>query len=250
MIDPEVLLSDWPNLLAFIWFLICFKGYAWFSRLRAETTPCLASIMHLYRIDWMRQLLTRDVRIADISAVGNLERVAAFFASSTMLILAGLATALGASEKLIGVASELPLMANASRAEWEIKLLVLIVLFIYAFFKFTWSLRQYGFCSVLIGSAPLLDGQATESEISTFVVRASNTLSRAANNSNFGLRSYYFSLAVLAWFINAWCFIAFSTVVVVVLYLREFRSPVLKELTETLTGDEPERPDYRLPSAR
>ena len=241
----EFLSNDWPDLLALVWFLICFKGYAYFAQYRALTTPCLANVLHLYRTDWMRQMLGREVRIADISAVGNLERAVAFFASSTMLILAGLVTAIGASERLIGVVSELPLLSGSSKTEWEVKFLVLIVLFIYAFFKFTWSLRQYGFCAVLIGSAPQYGEEVTENEVKAFISRSSKTLSRAANNFNFGLRSYYFSLAVLAWFINAWCFIAFSTVVVIVLYLREFRSPVLLEMTVSTPDDNSQAMDFR-----
>ena len=46
-------------------------------------------------------MLLRDNRIADANVIGNLERNAAFFASSTLIILAGILTALGASEPVI-----------------------------------------------------------------------------------------------------------------------------------------------------
>ena len=129
----------WLNLLALGWFLVCVNGYARFAMVRSRTTPCLANVLHLYRVDWMRRLLSREARIADTSAIANLERSVAFFASSTMLVLAGLLAVLGASEEAIEVVSDLPLVAPASKLEWELKLLVLIALFIYAFFKFTWS---------------------------------------------------------------------------------------------------------------
>ncbi|MCW8884561.1 MAG: DUF599 family protein [Motiliproteus sp.] len=241
--DP--LLNDWPSLAAIVWFLICFKGYALFAQIRARTTPCLANVLHLYRVDWMRRMLDRDVRIADISAVANLERSVAFFASSTILILAGLVTALGASDKIVTVVSDVPILAETSKLEWEIKLLVIIVVFIYAFFKFTWSLRQYGFCAVLIGSAPMPEDGASEMELKAFIERSSKMISMAANNFNFGLRSYYFSMALLAWFINSWCFIGFSTIVVMVLYLREFKSPVLSTLMVSIAEGDHEPMDFR-----
>jgi uncharacterized membrane protein len=35
-----------------------------------------------------------------------------------------------------------------------VKILLLIVIFVYAFFKFVWSYRLYGFCAILIGAVP------------------------------------------------------------------------------------------------
>ncbi|MEH6627497.1 MAG: DUF599 family protein [Motiliproteus sp.] len=245
MYNLDALLQDWPNILAIVWFLICFNGYAYFSQVKALTTPCLSNVLHVYRVEWMGQMLHRDLRVADIAAVANLERSVAFFASSTILILAGLVTALGSSERIVTVVSGLPGMANTSKLEWEVKLMVLIIVFVYAFFKFTWSLRQYGFCSVLFGSAPLVTDDARNMEHEAFISRSAQMISMGANNFNFGLRSYYFSLAVLAWFINAWCFMAFTTVVVLVLYRREFKSSVLKTLMVSVADTKGQEQDFR-----
>jgi len=47
---------------------------------------------------------------------------------------------------------------------------------------------------------------------------------------NLGLRAYYFSLALLAWFLDPIVFIFSSTWVVAVLYRREFKSRTLDAL--------------------
>ncbi len=224
---------QWPNLLALVWFLCCFKGYTYLSSRWAKTRPCLVNTLHLYRLNWMSALLDREARIADMSAIANLERSVAFFASSTMLILAGLLTVLGASEKAIGIIAELPFVAPVTKLEWDFKLLVMIILFIYAFFKFTWSLRQYGFCSVLVGGAPGPE-ECSDTERTEFVQRSARMLSMAANNFNYGLRSYYFSIALLGWFINPWFLMVFSLCVVIVLYRREFKSETLLDLLENI----------------
>src|SRR5690606_22145502 len=88
-----------PHLIAVVWFVVCWVGYTYYANWRAHDTACLASVLHLYRQDWMRRLLSRDNRIADANVIGNLERNASFFASSTLIILAGILTALGASER-------------------------------------------------------------------------------------------------------------------------------------------------------
>ena len=82
------------HLLAALWFVICWGGYTRYATWKARDTACLASVLHLYREDWMRRMLLRDNRIADASVIGNLERNASFFASSTLIILAGILTVL------------------------------------------------------------------------------------------------------------------------------------------------------------
>ncbi|MFC6672325.1 DUF599 domain-containing protein [Marinobacterium aestuariivivens] len=222
--------AHWPNLLAMLWFLICFRGYMRYARLKSQTTACLASVMHLYRHEWMRHMLMRENRVPDTTAIANLERTVAFFASTTMLILAGLMTLLSARDKAISIVSEIPFAYPTGAGEWEFKLLVLLVLFVYAFFKFTWSLRQYGFASVMVGGAPLPSEEFTEQRLEAHAARIAKMTSLAANNFNLGLRTYYFCLAVLGWFINPWLFMLASAVVVYVLYRREFSSSTLKSL--------------------
>ncbi len=69
-----------------------------------------------------------------------------------------------------------------------------------------------------------------ETELQAHATRLAKMTSMAANNFNIGLRTYYFALAILGWFINPWLFMALSAVVTLVLYRREFSSSTLKTL--------------------
>jgi len=218
------------DLFALFWFLFCFKGYSLYASKAAKNKHGLSSVMHRYRVEWMKSLLLRDVRVADTTTIANLERGVTFFASTTMLILAGLVTVLGSTEKAINIISDIPFASHATTAEWEMKLLLLIALFIYAFFKFTWSLRQYGFASVMIGGTPMPDIKLGDKARTAYALRIANIMSLAANNFNSGLRTYYFSFAALGWFINTAVFIILSIVMVFILYRREFKSLTLHEL--------------------
>ena len=51
--------------------------------------------------------------------------------------------------------------------------------------------------------------------------------SRAAEHFNKALRSFYFGLAALSWFLQPWLFIALTGIVVLVVYRREFHSHTL-----------------------
>ena len=225
-----ILESNWKNLLALLWFLLCFKGYSLYASRAASRVHCLANAMHNYRVEWMKRMLTRENRIADTSTISNLERSVSFFASTTLLILAGLISIMGSTEKAIAVISDIPFAAQATIFEWELKLLLLIVLFVFAFFKFTWSLRQYGFAAVMMGGSPQPSDDMVEQARNAYALRIANMMSLAAGHFNTGLRTYYFSMAVLGWFINAWIFIVFSTLVMLILYRREFKSRTLDEM--------------------
>lgn len=227
--------QNWINLFAGIWFLLCFNGYMRYAKARNfrsnADSPSLASEMHKYRYQWMENVLTREMRVADAAAIANLEKSVSFFASTTMLILAGLITILGSTEKAIDLISALPYALTTNRAEWELKIMMLILLFAYAFFKFTWSLRQYGFVTVMIGSAPLPTDNCEDNERKRFAGRMASMASMAANNFNIGLRTYYFSISMLTWFIHPVLFMFSSSLVVLILFRREFKSSTLKILT-------------------
>ncbi len=220
--------------LALIWFLGCWIGYTRYAKQRSASEICLASVMHMYRREWMAQMLYRDNRIADISAISTLERSVTFFASSALIILAGVLTLLGYIDHAISLFRDLPLTGEQTRLQWEMKVFLLIVIFVYAFFKFTWSLRQVGFAAVLMGAAPNAGTEAIgEEEVKRTSERLARVISMAAHHFNFGIRSYYFALAVLAWLVSDWLFIAATGLVVFVLYRREFHSSALSTVMST-----------------
>ena len=236
--------SLWMDLIAVFWFFVCFKGYSIYASRRVKDTPCLASVLYLARLEWMNELLERDIRVADNTAVANLERSVSFFDSTTMLILAGLLTILGSTDKAISLLEDLPFVMPATRAEWELKFLLLIVVFVYAFFKFTWSLRQYGFVTVMIGGAPVSYREENPKQHKALAERLAKMGSMAAHNFNMGLRTYYFSISVLAWFISPIAFMAAATSVVFVLYQREFKSSTLKTLMQSKAIDFSQTPKF------
>ncbi len=217
----QILFAD---LLALLWFFVVWIAYTWYADRYAHRKPSLRAVMHDYRYEWMQQMLKRDNRVVDVNILRNLLHGVAFFASATLLILAGLLTILGSTDKAIEIVRALPFAAKTTQMQWELKLLVLSVIFVYAFFKFTWALRQFNYCSVLIGAAsPAADD--------AYARRAADVSTNASKDFNQGLRAYYFSLAALAWFASPWVFMVATTLVVVVLYMREYRSGALRTLS-------------------
>jgi uncharacterized membrane protein len=216
------------DLLSLAWFATAWVIYTWHADVRVRRVHSLRAVMHAYRVRWMQQMLLRDNRVVDVNILRNLLQGVAFFASATLLVLAGLLTILGSTDKAIEIVRALPFAAKTTLVQWELKLLVLCVIFVYAFFKFTWALRQFNYCSTLIGAAPRGPDDA-------FARRAAAVATHASKDFNQGLRAYYFSLATLGWFISPWVFLAASTLVTAVLYWRENRSSALRILCDQET---------------
>lgn len=212
------------DIVSLVWFIVLWAGYTWHADRYARRTHSIGAVMHDYRYEWMQQMLRRENRVVDVNILRNLLQGPAFFASASLLILAGLLTIMGSTDRAIMIVRALPFAAKTTLVQWELKLLVLCVMFMYAFFKFTWALRQFNYCSVLIGAAP----SAPDDD---YAARAADVSTNASKDFNYGLRAYYFSLAVLTWFANSWVFMLATALVVVVLYLREYRSDVLQILS-------------------
>ncbi|KEQ17728.1 membrane protein [Endozoicomonas numazuensis] len=225
-------IASWFDWFALLSLIVLWVGYTVFAYRKGQTTACLASVLALYRRDWMYRLLGRDNRIADASLLSSLRASVSFFASTSILVMAGLITGIAASEEAVGVLSTMPFVTTYTRELWELKVLVMLIIFVYTFFEFTWSLRLYNFTCVLMGSAPLMhDISGNKTEQKVFADKAGHILTLAANHFNYGLRAYYFALATLSWFIHPSIFIISTIMVVVILYRREFHSKVLDALS-------------------
>jgi uncharacterized membrane protein len=174
----------------------------------------------------MQRMLARDNRIGDMQVVMILAQSNAFFASTSLLIIGGCLAILGAREQAMNVLQVIPGVADTPLFVWEIKVLLLVIVFVFAFFKLTWSLRQFNYVAILIGAAPPPDQAQTEAG-RAFAQTAAGVASRAAEHFNKALRTFYFGLAALSWFLHPYLFIALTALVVLVVYRREFRSHTL-----------------------
>jgi len=218
---------DWLALSAF---LLCWAGYTWFSERSRWCCKGLIGHLHSYRKDWAYHMLERDLRMTDAALIGNLMTSVSFYANTTIYIIAGLVAALGASDKLISVTAELPFGGIGNRELLEIKLMLVLASFVFAYFKFTWSLRQFNLLSILVGAAP--QGQADQPINEKYAQRVAGANNLAGDDFNRGIRAYYFGLAASGWLLSPVVLGTLALTVLIVLYRRDFRSPALELLRD------------------
>lgn len=224
------------DILAFIWFILCWMGYTLFARRAASKRNSLSSVLFRYRKEWVRKLSQSGMSEVDAEMLSSLERQVSFLASTSLLILASLVTVLGTASSMFMNLSSLWFVTEVPLEVVQLKLLVLIFIFVYGFFTFTWAIRQYGFCFILFGSSFHTVKYYREAKNYRAVAAkrdfeaVAKVLDRAAHSYNYGIRAYYFAMAAMAWFINVWFFIIACAVIVFILYRREFLSSSLKAM--------------------
>ena len=223
----------WADWLALVCFLALWVGYAWFAREWGRRMGSLIHTTNRYRGYWMTQTTARDPRMLDGVITQTLSNTPAFFSSTSILVIGGLFALLGTTDKVTELMSGIPFAQATTLIVFEFKILVLVAIFVYSFFRFSWCMRQYTFVALVIGSMPSPESFASgQFDRQQFADRAAAMVGSAAETFNDGLRAYYFSFAALAWFFSPLAMVGGTLLVVLILYRREFHSEVLGILRE------------------
>lgn len=215
---------------ALAWFVASWTGYTVYADHGPAHARSITAAMNGRRRDWMREAVRRDLRMIDTNILGNLLTGIGFFASTTIFVVGGLIAMMGVAEEGAQALRRLPLGGDTSAAALEAKVLLLLAIFVYAFFKFAWAFRLANYTSIMVGCLP----PATASDEHDGALRlagvAATLSARSGHHFNRGLRAYFFALAALAWLMGPEIFALMTTAVVAVLWRREFRSGALKAL--------------------
>jgi uncharacterized membrane protein len=224
-------LIPWADWLALVCFFALWVGYAWFAKFWGARRPSLIGTTNRYRTYWMMQTTARDPRMIDGLITQTLSHTPSFFSSTSILVIGGLFALLGTTDKATELMSEIPFAQTTTLIVFEFKILVLVGIFVYAFFRFSWCMRLYTFVALVIGAMPPPEAfESGQEDAKVHAERAAAMVGAAAETFNDGLRAYYFSFAALAWFVSPLTMVLAALMVVAILYSREFRSEVLQIL--------------------
>jgi uncharacterized membrane protein len=99
----------------------------------------------------------------------------------------------------------------------------LIIIFVYAFFKFAWSYRLYNYVAIMVGAAPPAAEQDSP-EAKAFANSAAAVITDAGRHFNRGQRAFFFALGYLGWFVGPLPLIATTAAILVVIWRRQSES--------------------------
>jgi uncharacterized membrane protein len=209
------------DLMALGWFLLAWTVHALVVERSNWRTRSLNYRMDLTRREWMHQMITREVRIVDTQIMASLHQGTAFFATTSLFAIGGALALLRSTDEVMDVFRALPLAVQTTRTVWEIKVVGLLVIFVYAFFKFAWCYRLFNYLVIQMGAAPPAKAAKTKAAKEA-IERMARMSTVAGRHFNRGQRAIFFALAYLGWFVNGYVFAVATAAVLFVILMRQF----------------------------
>lgn len=211
------------DLMSLAFFILAWLGYHAAVEMTQAGEKSLNTVMNRYRYGWMEQTVIRENRIVDTTIMGSLMNGTAFFASTSLIAIGGVLALLRSADAVLPIFATLPFGSSTTPLTWEVKVIGMAVIFVYAFFKFAWSYRLFNYMAIMVGAIPVLnDGNREEVAFAARQAAAMNVV--AGKHFNRGQRAFFFSLAYLGWFVNAYLFMAATACVLYVMWRRQFIS--------------------------
>lgn len=211
------------DILAVGFFVLEWTVYAVTLEHSAYGQDSLSARMHVYREVWIRRMLERETRMVDMQIMASLQNGTAFFASTSLLAIGGALALLRSTNEALAVLRALPIDLSPSPALWEIKCVGLVLIFVYAFFKFAWAYRLFNYVAILLGAMPPAEARDTP-EAEAHVIRTTRLFEAAGRHFNRGQRAFFFALGYLGWFVSPWVLFVTTALVVIVTWRRQFVS--------------------------
>jgi uncharacterized membrane protein len=233
----DIYLYNWHDAIAFILFAVFWLGYALATDGRFIKRPSLNVLMNLERENWMKVMTSRELRVIDTSVIAGLQQGTAFFASTSVFAIGGCFALMNASDQVIAISSHLPVMIPSSRAMFEFKTMVLLLIYAYAFFKFSWSYRLQNYCSILIGAVPFIADNAPVTPQAVAAGKKALSFNLlAGRHYNAGLRAIFLSIGLMGWYAGPYVFMASTLFIMSVLIRRQYFSRARAALLGTDNG--------------
>ncbi len=205
-------------------FVLAWVGYHIAVESSFFSHKSLNDMMHGYRAQWMERMLWRDVRIIDTQITAGLQNGTSFFASTSLFAIGGSLTLLRIPDDAINLFATLPFGLMMTRTMWEIKVLGLVLIFTYGFFKFAWSYRLFNYGAILLGAAPPHEESALP-HAKAFAKYTAQLFTDAGRQFNRGQRALFFALAYIGWFASPTLLLVTTFAILCVMGWRQFYSP-------------------------
>ena len=205
------------------WFLFAWLGFNFMIDHSPWRQKSLSRAMEDYRRHWMIVMAGRQVRIMDTAIISGLQQGTAFFASTALLAIGGSFALLDSTDTILRIAGDLDIPVEQSRALWEIKVLGLMLILAYAFFKFGWAYRLFNYASIIMGAVPEPTAKDRD-RVLKMSAQAAELNVLAGRHFNRGQRAFFFAIGFLGWFAGPTVFAVMTLAVLLVLLRRQFAS--------------------------
>jgi uncharacterized membrane protein len=202
LLESLIAAATFVLLIAYHCFLI--------RRVRRQPLQTAVGITNHVRIQWVRSVMDGKCEILAVQTLRNNLMAANFLASSAILVALGLLSVAFRPGLFQEISHALNLAGARSEILWMFKLLLLVVLFFYAFFNFTLTIRYYNHAGVMINILEAHDPTVTPEVVA-------EVLNHGALHYTLGMRGFYLAVPVGLWVFGPLWMLAGAIVMVWVL---------------------------------
>lgn len=214
--------GTWWDVAAIALFLVAWTGYAPVMRVLGRGHSINLDMASV-RLRWMRHMaLRREGRLIDGQLIGHILNSASFFASSNLILIAATAGVLFGGDSTYRNLRGLPLLVQAPRILFTIKIALVTITLARSLLDFIWSIRQLNYCIALVGAAP---DDVSDTRLTRYADICGGVFNNALSTFNSGVRGYYFALAAAAWIFGPTAFAAATIGAAALLGFRQLASP-------------------------
>lgn len=185
---------------AFTVFLLFSVGYhgLYYYMVRSRPHLIFKGKINAIRRAWVAKIFAENAGIVAVQTLRNVTMAASFLTTASVVLIGGLISLLLNLETTQHIfLSEAT--GKISDAVLALKLITLIVLFVASLFYFSLCVRLLNHIGMLLGAPPEAIRDATGEDAVDFVYRL---YAKAGRNYTFGMRSVYFLIPAVLWFLG------------------------------------------------
>lgn len=189
-----ILTDSWPELILVGLSLLILAVYHFRLARLTRTKPEATSLgkANLLRAEWVRVVMLENHDILGIQTLRNWVMASTFLASTSILINIAILNVTFQMNEASAISHSLNFLGSDSNFLWMIKLLLLTILFFFAFFNFTLSVRYYNHAGFMI-DIPVNDTPDDACRA------AADIINRGAFHYFLGMRGYYLAIPMTLW---------------------------------------------------
>jgi uncharacterized membrane protein len=182
-----------------------------YIKVRQNPLTTAVGITNHARQMWVKEVIQDKRDILAIQTLRNQTMAATFLASTSILISLGSFSAAFRPGVYSELSHALNLLGTATETLWMLKLMLLGLLFFFAFFNFTLSIRYYNHTGFMINTFTQNDETVSEKAVT-------QVLNHGALHYTIGMRGFYLSVPLALWLFGPIWLLASSLALIVVLY--------------------------------
>lgn len=180
-------------------------------KVRHDPLATAVGITNHVRRKWVQSVMKVQGDIVAIQTLRNQVMAANFLASTAILIALGLMGGAFRPEFYNSISHALNLAGARSETLWMFKLMLLVVLFFFAFFNFTLAIRYYNHAGFMIEITDVNDPNVTPESVT-------EVLNHGALHYTMGMRGFYLAVPSALWLFGPVWLLCGSLVLIWVLY--------------------------------